>query len=45
VRQAECDKQTRSSTIQPTFSASSDEDISGEDIQLALERLGKLNRK
>lgn len=35
---------SRSSTIQPTFS-SSDEDISGDDIQLALERLAKLNQK
>jgi hypothetical protein len=38
-------KPTRSLTIQPTFSSSPDEDISGDDIQLALERLNKLNQK
>lgn len=36
---------TRSSPIQPTFSTSPDEDISDDDVQLALERLNKLNKK
>lgn len=38
-------KPTRSSTVQPAFNTSSDEDISGDDIQSALERLSKLNKK
>jgi hypothetical protein len=36
---------TQSSTIQATFSTSSDEDLSGDDIAAALERLNKLNKK
>jgi hypothetical protein len=35
---------TQSSTIQPTLHTSFDEDISGDDIQSALERLSKLNK-
>lgn len=35
---------TQSSAIQPTFHTSFDEDISGDDIQSALERLSKLNK-
>lgn len=38
-------KPTRSATIQATFNISSDEDISDDDIQSALERLNKLNKK
>jgi hypothetical protein len=38
-------KPTGSTSIQPTFNTNSDEDISSDDIQSALERLGKLNKK
>jgi hypothetical protein len=35
---------TQPSTLQPTFHASFDDDISGDDIQSALERLSKLHK-